>query len=234
MAVQSFSLKGETMHGRALLALLSLALLTACSGDPQRNPQTAISSSAKPKESTGSTRKQPVMTPPEEACHGGVPFYTASPPYAGAGPHRVIGFWLYNPDSEVSSPPYPPSLPPSWASSTPDGYGNDAQVFELAPMEADFKQAQLALCMSWPRLTGKAAVGECGPYQGVTREVFPADYDFQVFEARTGRLIKSFTLSGSENGCPAQITLGDKSMLPQAVGEEALAPELRSLVERDF
>ncbi len=223
------------MRGRALLALLSLTLLAACSGDPQRAPRTAISSPANPRETAGPAGKQPVTKPPEEACRGGVPFYTASPPYAGAGPHRMIGFALYDPDDwEVSAPPYRPSLPSSWASSIPGGYGTDPQVFELAPREADFKNAQLAVCMSWPRLTGKSAVGECGPYEGVTRQVFPAVYDFQVFEARTGRLLKSFTLSGTEKGCPAQIALGDTKMMPKSVGEEALAAELRPLVEKDL
>ncbi|WP_328419171.1 hypothetical protein [Streptomyces sp. NBC_00443] len=102
-------------------------------------------------------------------------------------------------------------------------------------MEADFKRAQLAVCMSSPRLTGRTAVGEeCGPYEGVSREVFPADYDFEVFEARTGRLIKSFTLSGSENDCPPSIMLGDQSKITQAVSDEALTAELRSLVEKDL
>ncbi|WP_326808660.1 MULTISPECIES: hypothetical protein [unclassified Streptomyces] len=223
------------MRGRAFLVFLSLILLTACSGDPQRNPHAATSSSAKPKESKGPTRKQPVITPHDKACRGGVPFYAASPPYDGAGTHKMIGFALYDTDDpEVSGPAYPPGLPSSWASSTHDEYGTKPRVFETAPMEADFKQAQLAVCMSWPRLTGKSAVGECGPYEGVTRKVFPADYTFRVFEARTGRLIKSFTLSGADDGCPAQIILGDRKKMPQVVDDEALAAELRPLVKRDF
>jgi hypothetical protein len=88
-------------------------------------------------------------------------------------------------------------------------------------------------------VTSKAPVGKCGPY-GITGvggnhyvDTVDATYLFKVFEARTGRLVKEFSLRGSVDPCPSQV---DVPSLPFArnVDTAAVIAQLRPIVERDF
>lgn len=212
-----------------LLASFPLVLLAACSADPQHKPGGESDASAKP----SPTETRPTVTPPEEACLGGVPFYSESPPYSGAAPHRMIGLQLDEADEEeVMQPQYLPSLPTSWASAREDGYGTHSEVFQDAPGPFSYERAQLAVCMSRSLPYGKSVVGECGPYEGATLEVVSASYTFKVFEAGTGRLVNSFNLNGTFDSCPASINLLGPNYIARAVDDDALAAKLRPLVER--
>ncbi|CAG7645489.1 hypothetical protein [Actinacidiphila bryophytorum] len=166
-------------------------------------------------------------------CRGGKPFSTVSPAYKGAGPHRMIGFQLGSHDSQKWDAPDAPELPGTWAadrSTTP-------QVFAVAPGEDDYRRAQLAVCMSGPTVTGRK-VHTCSysvsslDEVGTAYDMVSAYYDFTVFEARTGRLVKSFRIHGGEGNwdCPSAIRSGARGVA-QTFGDDALESRLRGLVE---
>jgi hypothetical protein len=174
-----------------------------------------------------------------------VPFSSVSPAYTGPGPHKVIGFQVSDDGSSDESGPaiidnVAPELPTAWAAQ----HGDLTHVFAIDPQLPDYRDAQLALCMSPPHSTRRKAgsctygdlsavlVGGVGGGGGVG--VVSATYDFTVIEASTGRVVRSFRLAGSDpRTCPIQIeqTPGHPVEIAEAVDTDALAARLRPLVE---
>lgn len=162
-----------------------------------------------------------------------MPFYRASPAYSGPGPHKLIGF-----DDEDESNNNnildndPPDLPSSWTSS---GHGDD---FEWAHEQSDYEHVQLAVCMSGPKVTGKV-VGKCsygsltiGTQPSMELDLVSASYEFKVFETKTGRLVKSFEVGGSNiDYCPTEVDSRENRKIAQAADAGELAAELRPLVK---
>lgn len=222
------------MRVRVLLVVVLVVLCTACSG--HAGPEHAApSATVRPTSTPTPTETGPAE--PEDACQGGVPFYAKSPPYAGRGPHRMIGFQLQDSKlEETILPNEPPGLPDSWASAR----GIVTDVFELAPDAEDYARAQLALCLGPPRVTNKV-VGTCsyGPEDfpnvgAVTRlKLVSARYPVKLFEARTGRLLTSFEVGGaSVDYCPTGIDLRDNRHIAQSADPEALKAKLGPFVHR--
>ncbi|MFE1796011.1 hypothetical protein ACFW9L_07565 [Streptomyces sp. NPDC059517] len=166
------------------------------------------------------------------ACQGGKPFSTGSAPYEGPGPHEALGFQLSDYDQEKYIAPDPPGLfPDAWASNVE----GTREVFHPSPEPADYEQAQLAVCMSGPRVTEKRAgvcsYGETFSLVG-TNDIgmVTARYEFKVFEARTGKLLKAFTMDGADF-CPKKIDFKGGQLIAQGTDNIRLADELRPLIE---
>ncbi|WP_215543187.1 hypothetical protein [Amycolatopsis sp. CA-230715] len=177
-----------------------------------------------------------MFTPPDEACKGGKPFESESPPYAGAGPHKLIGFQARDYDQATRYfPPDQPELPAEWAGS-PGASPANGVFLPLYSADA-YAHAQLALCMSDPRITGRR-VGECSygdldlpNIPGSPVEVVSAYYDFVVYELKTGRRVRAFRIDGDgADHCPKQIS-GGIQHVAQGFDEATLIERLRDLVE---
>ncbi|MFD3524830.1 hypothetical protein [Streptomyces sp. NPDC058653] len=166
------------------------------------------------------------------ACQGGKPFSTGSAPYAGPGPHKALGFQLPDYDQEKYIAPDPPGLlPDAWAANVE----GTREVLHPPPEPADYQQAQLAVCMSGPRVTDKQAggcsYGETFSVIGTNDiRMITARYEFKVFEARTGKLLKAFTMDGADF-CPKEISLKGGQLIAQGIDDIRLADELRPLIE---
>lgn len=221
------------MLARVGAAVLAPAVLVGCSGSPHSRPRPSRTAAA----SASPSHTGPVFTPYEKACRGGRPFDSQNPPYAGAGPHRVIGFQLKDFDQKHYIAPDPPELPKRWASQRPEST-LEPKVFG-AFGGGNYTRAQLALCMSPPRITGNK-VGTCrytdaylpgGP--GSPIDEISAYYEFKVFELRTGRLVESFGIDGQGSYCPAQIGRVDSAKIAQGFDSHVLEARLRGPVEGD-
>lgn len=220
-------------------------VLAACSG-PAR-PGAGSASHASPVRSSvrPAPSQTPTITDELTACQGGVPFYAASPPYTGAGPHRVIGLNLGD-DSEavpanstIVPPDDPVFFPASWAADYQDEISD---VFVLAPQEADYRHAELVLCMSLPEAIG-GVLGTCSysPEDdalgggGFPVHIVSAAYEFKLFESRTGHLLTSFRLTSSDRySCPAGLSSGElnlKYKIAAQPGTDAIAAKVRPFVE---
>lgn len=180
------------------------------------------------------------------ACKGGVAFASTSPAYTGAGPHLVLGFDLTR-DIDTKLPPniwpadLPSGFPDRW--SAVRDYGFVSNLFAVLPTDADYKLAQLALCMSPPQDVGTAVIGTCsygdeldGVYApGTPVDEVSATYDFKLFAAKTGRLLTSFEVTSAPGdlGCPAQLYQADEETYKIAGGPDsnAIAAKIRPFVE---
>lgn len=219
--------RGARAVAGGVSAVLGVCLLAGCSDGP---PELPSAPSAQPT-STG-----PVFTPPEEACKGGKPFESESPPYAGTGPHKLIGFQARDHDQATRYfPPDEPALPAEWAGSP--GVSPATGVFIPLETSAAYLHAQLALCMSDPHITGRPVgvcsyTGEDTPnVPGSPIEVISAYYDFVVYELKTGRRVTSFRIDGhGADHCPKQIS-GGIQHVAQGFDDATLVDQLRGLVE---
>jgi hypothetical protein len=207
------------MSARLLLSLSCVALLAACSSEtkppPGPSPSPPVSAA-------------PAPISPEVACDGGFPFSSESPPYRGAGPHRMIGkeIRLQRVDAEYTVyASSPPNLPKSWAAVAP-GDPDFTDVWTASSWE----DAQLALCIIGPHLTSREPAGKC--QIGFDVDVFDATYDFRVIEARTGRMVQNFSLPGTTELCPfSYIAPAGPPSIARAVSDDDLTNRLRPLVE---
>lgn len=217
-----------------VVALLAVAL-AGCAGPPPAPPRPARTTTT-----AAPTSRLPTIADPDRACRGGIPFYSGSPAYAGAGPHLMIGFALQDDSLRqriiLNDPPT--QLPDAWAADQSDV----PEVFAIGPDVATFQHAQLILCMSPPRVTGRktgtceygdAGAAFAGAGGGIKIDVVAASYDFTVFESRTGRVVKSFRLTGSGGTCPLQVDLGlgDTRKIADIFDGDVLEARLRPLVE---
>ena len=219
--------------GRCLLVALALIAPAGCSGRSGSAPVPTASASVRP-----IPNQTPTIAYDQTACQGGVPFYSASPPYTGAGPHLVVGIDLSMDETApggIVPPSSPALLPPSWAA---DREGQ--VVFDGSPQKSDYQLAQLALCMSLPQAIGRV-VGTCSYSEGadltgaagIKVDVVSASYTFKLFEARTGRLLESFRLAASSpDQCPTELSPGqEQQKIAAAPPDDAIEARLRPFVE---
>ncbi|HEX4226496.1 MAG TPA: hypothetical protein VHZ97_29300 [Pseudonocardiaceae bacterium] len=220
---------------RCLVVALAVLGLTACSAAPPPTPPPHTTAHPTP-------TTTPTPTEPTAACVGEKAFHPLSPPYAGPGPHRVLGvdrsldFPSDLPPDIV--PPDPPTLfPDSWAADYQDTVPG---VFTDVPTEVDYEHAQLILCMSVPQATStvvgtcRYVLGDIGPLPdtgsgpvGSPVDVVSASYQFTLFEARTGRLVTSFQLTSSDpTYCPTGLSMGEMQY------KIAAAPSVNDIVAK--
>jgi hypothetical protein len=197
----------------AALAVVCAGLtgLTACTGGSK--PSAAGSPSA-PTTTPEELRPTPTVVERDsyDACGGWdgtqrpLAYSPDSPPYTGPGPHRIA---LLQSDET-------PKLPDAWGS-TP------AHLM------------QLVVCENIDDAYKSVRVGSCS-YDGTdgatTATVESARYIFRVYEARTARLVTSFTLKGATSpseSCPGSAM--NPSSFFQLVKSADLVDRLRPLVE---
>ena len=137
--------------------------------------------------------------------------------------------------TQVAQSPTGPDLPESWAAASQVQGGISDEVFLVGEVPPSYwEHAQLALCESGPRVVSGPG-GRCGPYRGgkggFYRKTVPATYVYRVLEARTGRLIKEFSLPGTVDGCPLEIFVSGPP-IARSVRDEAVVAQLRPLVEK--
>jgi hypothetical protein len=175
----------------------------------------------------------PTPAPAAEGCEGRTPFFASSPAYGGKGPHKLVAQWFGDYDSARVARPESLTVPEEWIASN---IGRFPFILLTEPSVADWQQAQLALCVGGPVAHFDRPGGKCGPYQpggdkGYYHNTVDATYAFRVFEVRTGRLVKEFTLEGTDEDCPHDLFLRAPA-LARVPSDKALAAQLRPLVEK--
>jgi hypothetical protein len=192
----------------AIIAAVSLALLggvLAAMSDGPSTPQ-QVADNPCPIDPSG----QQVRSPSE---------YTKAPVYTGPPPHPVQLIAVSLPDAtgarEANAIQSAPDLPGDWQA------------------DDQSRDAQLVLCQ---RLAEGTSVGKC-PYrsdQGITgtATLTKSTYSYQLYEARTARLLTRFEVAGT-GGCPNALTVKAvvPKTLPQGIDHRKVSPAIRSFVE---
>ncbi|MFF2502627.1 hypothetical protein ACFVTY_04455 [Streptomyces sp. NPDC058067] len=92
--------------------------------------------------------------------------------------------------------------------------------------------------MTAVRQAGAKPIGTCTLYEidiPVTFKVYPADYDFTVYEARTGTALTSFSLHGDQTvkqSCPGGMHLVGSERFGRMIQPDTLAARVRNLITR--
>ncbi|MFC5800059.1 hypothetical protein [Streptomyces formicae] len=208
-----------------VVCVVGVGMLTTagCDGtaEPAAAPTSAATRSVTPPVPRDLFSPRPeVVRTPQEAC-GGTPFragavraYTPDGPrYDGPGPHPVK---LLRMESDLLG--MGPELPYQWTGPRP---------------------AQLVVCEYEDETFDSRQVGTCeylgGTVLGATARVQSARFVYRVFEARTGTLVRQFTLRGNttpEETCP-ETTYAKTALYDQQVESKDLVAKIRPLVERD-
>jgi hypothetical protein len=143
--------------------------------------------------------------------------------YAGAGPHLAVAGELIRTWDGLVGDLYfrTTSLPDSWRA-------YDDQNHKELPA-----QAQLVICLGLQK-RGDKAVGLCG-YDTKTASVYPSTHIYEVYEAKTGRRVTTFTIPSdlrADLSCPPSFSYfpGAAVEIPQGVKDETLHSLLSPLI----
>ncbi|MER5388615.1 hypothetical protein [Saccharopolyspora sp. NPDC002686] len=126
------------------------------------------------------------------------------------------------------------SLPPEWR---PPYNDDNVKVGEIEP-RFDPRETQLVICLTAMRQAGATPIGTCTMYEidiPSTFEVYPADYDFTAYEARTGNALTSFSIRGdqtAEQSCPGASNLVGNERFGQAIQPDTFAAHVQDLITR--
>lgn len=226
---------------RVVVSVGMLVALAGCSGasddSDKESPQEAATARKSPVTASRSPSPSPSPTPSAEsiaqACGDTrfdaddvLPWNPAAPAYTGGGTHSVTLF-KGGPDFDESGTESDaeaddePKLPDKWAS-----FG-DPELIVCEFLAKESVGGQLITC-EYEELGGDGSVSTRVP-------VYSAGYSYRVLEAKTGRLVDTFNLSGSVSGwdsCPVeQSDIASSDAAYQHVSSRDLAKRLRSLVE---
>lgn len=148
----------------------------------------------------------------------------AAPVYAGAGPHRAVVGEYIGPQAKgmVHIKPSTFSLPTSWRALNAKG------------TQPDPSHAELIVCLSQVERQPGTRIGRC-TYDKAKVDVYPADYTFDVYAARTGMRVAQLTISGDESApasCPPSVLTRGNERFPvaQGISPAALHSRLRPLI----
>lgn len=147
-----------------------------------------------------------------------------APAYVGEGPHLAVVGEHIGPHAKgmVHITPSTFSLPSAW------------RALNAKRTEPDPSHAQLIVCLSQVAEQAGTRIGTCA-YNKAQVDVYPADYTFDIYTARTGRRVSQLTIGGDESApmsCPASVvTVDDVNFrVAQRISEAALSSRLRPLV----
>ncbi|SEB30028.1 hypothetical protein SAMN04490356_0138 [Streptomyces melanosporofaciens] len=226
---------------RVVVSVGILVALAGCSGasddSDKESPEEAATARKSPATASRSPSPSPSPTPSADsiaqACGDTqfdaddvLPWDPEAPAYTGGGTHSVTLF-KGGPDFDESGTESDaeaddePKLPDKWASSS------DPELIVCEFLAKESVGAQLITC-EYEELGGDGSVSTRVP-------VYSAGYSYRVLEAKTGRLVDTFNLSGSVSGwdsCPVeQSDIASSEAAYQHVSSRDLTKRLRSLVE---
>jgi hypothetical protein len=146
-----------------------------------------------------------------------------APAYAGEGPHRaVVGEDVGENTAIEHLTPSTFSLPNAW------------QALNAKRTEPDPSRAELLVCLSQVKERSETRIGTCAYSKGKAY-VYPADYTFDIYTARTGRRVSRVTIAGDESApvsCPQSVLTveGVGFRVAQRVSDAAFSSGLRTLI----
>ncbi|MFJ8469994.1 hypothetical protein [Streptomyces swartbergensis] len=228
---------------RVVVSVGILVALAGCSGasddSDKESPEAVATARKSPATAWRSPSPSPSPTPTPsaesvaQACgetqfdaDAVLPWNPEAPAYTGGGTHSVIlvkggpDFDEMGTESEAEADDEP-KLPGKWTSS------GDPELIVCEFLVEESVGGQLITC-EYEELGGDGSVSTRVP-------VYSAAYSYRVLEAKTGRLVDTFNLSGSVSGwdsCPVeQSDIANSEAAFQHVSSRDLTERLRSLVE---
>lgn len=221
---------------RAAVIVGILVTVAGCSGASDKKSPEEVAASRKSPATAPPHSPSPSPSPTPSADSGAqacgrtpfdpdvLPWNPEGPAYAGGGPHSITLFKggpdFYETDTE-SEYDEEPQLPDKWASQ------GDPELIVCEFMD-QYSEGQPLITCEYKELGGDGSVTTRVP-------VYSAQYSYRVLEAKTGRVVDTFTLNGSASpwdSCPVeQSDIASSDAAYQHVSSRDLTKRLRSLVE---
>ncbi|MBO2455019.1 hypothetical protein J4573_48585 [Actinomadura barringtoniae] len=215
--------------------ILAACLLAACSGSDSDAPQ-----AAPPKTTAQATPAAPAAPQPwqrNRACVSSKDFTGKAVPFRPNGPNKFNEKWFDGGYEGVAEIPKFASDDDALTRQVilPDGWKPDARD------KYDSAVASLVLCHT-ATATGTRRISTCkftvlGPGKSPnTMPVVPATHHFEVYESRTGRLLTSFDLKGTDRrpaaACPDHAyNVSRADVIAQAPFDKEVVDKLRPVQE---
>ena len=217
---------------RLLVVLVAVVLTASCdNSSPRATPSdTPVSRPAPTTPTEPADPPSPVLRDPKVACGGrdyntkqSPAFYPDGQPYAGKGIHHLVMAAIDNYNAEAVEDLDSTKLPNLWSPGSVPGMYPD-------------RFTQLLLCVYQDRKYPGRTVDTCKYKDGdkirTTAKLLSARYQYRLLEAKTGRQITTFSMTGTEDTCPAIVHSDfEGRKYYQIVSDAALTAKLRPYVE---
>lgn len=197
----------------AMVCLIGVAACTGGEAPDKAGPTTPPDASPVHISTSPTPSTPPPLTSETKACGGksfdaktARPYNRFGPRYAGPGVHPTVLFFMH-----YYEDPYVPKLPLKWQAQQ----GITAQLVVCEYFDDSFRGER---------------VHTCTYNDGSTAWLRSARYVYRVFEAKTGKLIRRFTLRGSLSSCPAMVYGSPTGPYYEYVASGDLRARLRPLV----